>query len=156
MKKILLGLKGKRIMFSQAVEDHEGSFDWVSEVYPASDTRSYQLIEYSEAILEIARSPFIYFDGKEIRPMTAAEISVDKTQITNDGVDSVKVTIKTDEPMSVIVVQHIGTTAESGIYELTPVKGAITISVNSDCLGTLSLSATGDTKYTETLEVQVV
>ncbi|MNO98620.1 hypothetical protein D3C76_903680 [compost metagenome] len=84
------------------------------------------------------------------------DAEVDKAEIVNDGVDTVQFTILTDEPMSVIVRQGIGTIAESGIYDLAPVDGMITINVNSDCLGTLYLSATGDTKYTGTLEVRVV
>lgn len=158
MQRILLGLNGKQIAFAKTVEDHDGSFDWVSEAYPNSDTRSYVLIDYTEDVLKAASVPFSFYDtkAKAIKAMKQIKASVNKVSIENDGVDTVAFTVITTNPMTIIVQQEIGDTRENNLYDLIPENGKIVVNINSDCLGMIRLSAIGETTYTETFEVAVV
>ena len=159
MKKILLALQGKRIVAIKTVESEDGNFDWVESVYPDTDSRTYKLIDFDEEQLALAKTPFSYYDerNKEVKLMKKVKASVDKTSIENDGVDYTTYTLKTNEPMEIIVQQEIGGNKESITLSQVPDgDGYIRLEIDSNALGTIRISAVGDTKYAETLEISVV
>lgn len=159
MKKILLALRGKRIVATKTVESEDGNFDWVESVYPDTDSRKYKLIDYNEEQFVLAKTPFSYYDerAKKVKPMQKVIAQVDKTSIENDGTDYVTYVLKTNEPMDVVIQQEIGGNRENLILPQIPDgDGYIKLEIDSNVLGTIRISAIGDTKYTDTLEVSVV
>ena len=149
----LLILRGKRIVSHKLVRPYQGSYDWVKNWYERNQGRSYALV--SPEIQQKIKGPFYYYDGETVKPMKKIKATVDKPFIESDGLDTVVVSIKTNETMEILIQQQIGVYRDQIIIEREPIDGKIEVSINSDGIGTIRIQATGETVYTGTVEIEV-
>lgn len=98
-----------------------------------------------------------YYDSEanEIKAMRKFTGKVDKTVIQNDGKEFVTFTVKTDESMDIHINHTIASEGDAySMYKL-PVNGKIVVTISSNLVGTMRISAIGETQYTEGIEVSV-
>lgn len=98
-----------------------------------------------------------YYDAEaeEIKPMRKFTGAVNKTVIKNDGKDSVTFTVKTKEGMDIHILHTISSEGDAVATYKLPVRGKIAVTISSELVGTMRISAIGETEYTETIEVVV-
>lgn len=156
--KILLGLDGKRITFAKLVSEDKSDLDDYGSLYPDTAERKHVMIEYAEEAFEVAKAVFSYYDEKSntVRPMKSIAAKVDKTSIEANAEDVVTFTVKTNEDMQVMVNHDADGNKETSMVRYTSVDGKVTVKIVSDCLGTMTIAAMGDTVYTTKQSIEVV